>query len=83
MFSPVLILTLPCSHPIPIPTLLCLLFTYVGQSQGLIHDIPTVQELIDRCIEEAIVANEVSMRKLQGMQVSASAHATESRRSVI
>lgn len=26
---------------------------FVGQSQGLIYDIPTVQELVDRCIEEA------------------------------
>ena len=26
---------------------------FVGQSQGLIHDIPTVQELVDRCIFEA------------------------------
>jgi NAD(P)H-dependent flavin oxidoreductase YrpB (nitropropane dioxygenase family) len=26
---------------------------FVGQSQGLIEDIPTVQELVDRCIAEA------------------------------
>ena len=26
---------------------------FVGQSQGLITDIPTVQELVDRCIQEA------------------------------
>jgi enoyl-[acyl-carrier protein] reductase II len=26
---------------------------FVGQSQGLIHDIPSVQELVDRCISEA------------------------------
>lgn len=30
---------------------------FVGQSQGLIHDIPTVQELVDRCIQEAIDAH--------------------------
>jgi enoyl-[acyl-carrier protein] reductase II len=26
---------------------------FVGQSQGLINDIPSVQELVDRCIKEA------------------------------
>lgn len=27
---------------------------FVGQSQGLVHDIPTVQDLVDRCVKEAI-----------------------------
>ena len=27
---------------------------FVGQSQGLIHDIPTVQVIMDRCIDEAV-----------------------------
>jgi len=31
--------------------------TFIGQSQGLINDIPSVQELIDRCISEAIAAH--------------------------
>jgi len=26
----------------------------VGQSVGLIHDIPTVQELLDRMVQEAV-----------------------------
>ena len=60
----------PCSSPIP------------GQSQGLIHDIPTVQELIDRCIAESIIANEMSMRKLQG-QMQQTAHSSGSRSAVL
>jgi enoyl-[acyl-carrier protein] reductase II len=26
---------------------------FVGQSQGLIHDIPTVEQLVLRCVQEA------------------------------
>jgi enoyl-[acyl-carrier protein] reductase II len=36
---------------------------FVGQSQGLIGDIPTVQELLDRCVDEAMQAN----RKVDGL----------------
>ncbi len=52
---------------------------FVGQSQGLIHDIPTVQELVDRCIAEAIAANEASMRKLQGVAEESMAEAVRTR----
>jgi hypothetical protein len=31
---------------------------FVGQSQGLIHDMPTVQALVDRCMAEAQVTAE-------------------------
>jgi len=31
---------------------------FVGQSQGLIHDMPTVQALVDRCMAEAQVTSE-------------------------
>ncbi len=33
-------------------------FTSMGQSVGLVHDIPTVKELIDRMVQEAIQARE-------------------------
>ena len=37
---------------------------FVGQSQGLIHDIPTVQILIDRCIQEAYESHILLHNKL-------------------
>lgn len=37
---------------------------FVGQSQGLIHDIPSVQELIDRCIKEAYESHHMLEKKL-------------------
>jgi len=30
---------------------------FVGQSQGLINDVPSVQELVDRCISEALTTH--------------------------
>jgi enoyl-[acyl-carrier protein] reductase II len=38
---------------------------FIGQSQGLIQDIPTVQALVDRCIAEAINKHENIAGKLQ------------------
>jgi enoyl-[acyl-carrier protein] reductase II len=37
---------------------------FIGQSQGLINDIPTVQTLIDRCIEEAVGAHSGIEKKI-------------------
>jgi NAD(P)H-dependent flavin oxidoreductase YrpB (nitropropane dioxygenase family) len=30
----------------------------MGQSVGLVHDVPTVKELVDRIVEEALAARE-------------------------
>ena len=30
----------------------------MGQSVGLVHDVPTVKELVDRIMEEALAAKE-------------------------
>ena len=38
---------------------------FIGQSQGLIHDIPRVQELVDRVIIEAKLANETARRSFK------------------
>jgi enoyl-[acyl-carrier protein] reductase II len=37
---------------------------FIGQCQGLINDIPTVQQLVDRCIDEAIQANKEASSKI-------------------
>ena len=37
---------------------------FVGQSQGLINDIPSVKELIDRCVEEAIETHKKVEKKI-------------------
>lgn len=37
---------------------------FIGQSQGLINDIPSVHELIDRCIQEATVAHHKIEKKI-------------------
>lgn len=36
---------------------------FVGQTQGLIHDIPTVQALVDRCIHEAATAHALNQQR--------------------
>ena len=33
---------------------------FIGQTQGLIHDIPTVQDLVDRCVQEAANQHEAN-----------------------
>lgn len=37
---------------------------FIGQSQGLINDIPSVQELVDRCVREAEEAHAEAGKKL-------------------
>jgi NAD(P)H-dependent flavin oxidoreductase YrpB (nitropropane dioxygenase family) len=37
---------------------------WAGQSQGLIHDIPTVAELIDRIVGEAVLIISSNLRRL-------------------